>query len=225
MRFEIRILLSRPFLYLGHKVLIMRVIVEGKKDVEMTPNRKRLPTRWRWIAIGATLIVLILGLSLSQLQGGATPRDQPSPEATPCPSASPTSGTPTASASAEIDATATACEPTAPESDVGTPVVVSGFTINLLASSDQAGPVNLTVELSDESGAPITGAQVTVSAHSLDMDMGEFPYEAAETEPGHYVADRVAMGMGGDWKVEVDIAIPGQQKIVAYFLVPLEGPK
>jgi YtkA-like len=220
MRFEIRILLSRPFLYLGHKVLIVRVIVEGKKDLEMTPNHKRLPTRWRWIAIGATLIVLILGLSLSQLQGGATPRDQPSPEATPCPSASPTSGTPTAK-----DATATPCVPTAPVSQLGIPLVVSGITINLLASSDQAGPVNLTVELSDESGAPITGAQVTVSAHSLEMDMGEFPYEAAETEPGHYVADRVAMGMGGDWKVEVDIAIPGQQKIVAYFLVPLEGPK
>jgi hypothetical protein len=134
-------------------------------------------------------------------------------------------GTPTVSATAEIDITTTACEPTVPEADLGTPVVVSGVTINLVASSDQAGPVKLTVELSDENENPISGAQVTVSARSLDMDMGEFPYQATETDPGHYVADRVAMGMGGDWKVEVDIAIPGQPSIIAYFVVPLEGPK
>jgi hypothetical protein len=197
----------------------------GQQEMEKTPNRKKMLVRWRWIIGGATLVVLILTLSLSQLQSGATPRVQPSPEATPCPTASSTSGTPTTSATAELDATATGCEPTAPEADLGTPVVVSGLTINLSASSDQAGPETLIVELSDEGDAPVSGAHVTVSAQSLDMDMGEFPYEAAETEPGHYVADRVAMGMGGDWKVEVDIAIAGQQPIVAYFLVPLEGPK
>jgi YtkA-like len=188
--------------------------------MNMTRNHRKMLVRWRWIIGGATLVVLILTVSLSQLQSGATPRDRPSPEATPCPSASPTSGTPTS-----IDATATPCIPTAPESELGNPLVVSGFTINLSASSDQAGPVALTVDLSDQSGAPVSGAQVTVSARSLDMDMGEFPYEAAETTPGHYVADRVAMGMGGDWKVEVDVAIPGQQTIVAYFVVPLEGPE
>jgi YtkA-like len=188
--------------------------------MNMTRNHRKMRVRWRWIIGGATLVVLILTLSLSQLQSGATPRDQPSPEATPCHSASPTSGTPTAMA-----ATATPCIPTAPESELGKPLVVSGLTINLSANSDQAGPVALTVDLSDRSGAPVSGAQVTVSARSLDMDMGQFPYEATETEPGHYVADRVAMGMGGDWKVEVDIAIPGQPTIVAYFVVPLEGPE
>jgi hypothetical protein len=187
-------------------------------------GRKKMLVRWRWIIGGATLVVLILALGLSQLQGGATSQDQPSPEATPCPSSSPVSGTPTASATPEIDATTTACEPTAPESDLGTPVVVSGVTINLVASSDQAGPVNLTVELSDENDNPISGAQVTVSARSLDMDMGEFPYNASETESGKYEADGVAMGMGGDWKVKVDVAISGQPAIVAYFIVPLEGP-
>jgi hypothetical protein len=105
-----------------------------------------------------------------------------------------------------------------------TPIAISGLTINLTADSDRAGPVTLTVDIQEQAGKPVTGASVTVTARSLEMDMGANPHDASETNPGRYVAENVAMGMGGDWLVEVAIEVPGQPIVTIYFRVPLSGP-
>jgi hypothetical protein len=71
----------------------------------------------------------------------------------------------------------------------------------------------------------VSGADVVVSARSLEMDMGEYPYKATEAAPGSYVAENVAMGMGGEWRVKVNVTVRGKPTATAFFLVTLKGPK
>ena len=140
-------------------------------------------------------------------------------------------GTPCVQASpSDVVATPDSATPAAtclsgPVADLGTPVTTDGLTIELQISSDQAGPVTVTVTVSTAKGEPVTDAKVNVTQRHLEMDMGARLHDAAPTTPGVYVADDLGMGMGGAWLVEVDIDRPGQPRVVAYFLVEMRGPK
>jgi hypothetical protein len=134
--------------------------------------------------------------------------------ATPCAQASPAVATAPA---------ATPCPILGDQVALGTPAAADGMTVNLSVSSDQAGPVTLAVRVTDEHGEPVSDASVVVKAKHLEMDMGEFPHQALPTASGTYTAEGVGMGMGGHWRVEVDVARPGYDPVAVFFLVTMQG--
>jgi hypothetical protein len=181
--------------------------------------------RWTWILGTVLILVIVLSVSLIQFTGSAHSKSPSGAESTPCPSASPAEGTAIAAASPAGTATTSLCVFADHESGLGTPVAVAGLNVNLHTDEVLAGPIDLTIDVTDSSGAPVKGAKVVVSTRSVEMDMGEYPHRADEISPGRYVADQVGMGMGGDWRVRVDISVSGQPTAVAFFLVTLKGLK
>jgi hypothetical protein len=167
--------------------------------------------RRRSVAIATVLAAAFVLIWAATGRGpSSTARDA----VTPCAGASPMPAAPPS---------LTVCATPVPVVDLGTPAATAGLTITLGLSSDEAGPLTLTVGVSDAGGAPVAGATVVVKARHLDMDMGEFPHTALPTAPGRYVAEKVGMGMGGHWRVEVDVSRPGQPVVVVYFRVTLKG--
>lgn len=163
--------------------------------------------KWFWIAGTLALVTLVLSVSMYMISSGETSQTPTEAASTACPQTR----------------TLTACGTEGTVSGLGTPIALSGLTVDLHATDDHAGPQTLTVGVTQPDGTPVGGAHMIITARSLDMDMGEFPHEAKETVPGRYVAERVGMGMGGDWQVEVTIDIPGRPPSVATFLVRLTG--
>jgi hypothetical protein len=104
-------------------------------------------------------------------------------------------------------------------------VARSGLIVRLLPDRDQAGPIELTVQVLDAACAPVDGAAVTVETRSLEMDHGVRTTEAVAAEPGRYVAGPIPMGMAGGWRVEVAVARPGEAPVTFAFVVVLEGPR
>lgn len=98
----------------------------------------------------------------------------------------------------------------------GEPIAANGISVTLEISNDQAGPVDLSATVVDAGGAPIAGATVVFRARHLEMDHGELPYLAAETSPGVYQASGVGMGMGGQWRVAVDVTLPDQPPVTVF---------
>jgi hypothetical protein len=96
------------------------------------------------------------------------------------------------------------------------PIVVDGISVTLDISNDQAGPVDLAATVTDTAGTPIEGATVVFRARHLEMNHGELPYLAAEASPGVYQASGVGMGMGGDWRVAVDVTLPDRAPVTVF---------
>ena len=92
----------------------------------------------------------------------------------------------------------------------------NGISVTLGVSSDRAGPVDLSANVTDASGAPIEGASVVFRARHLEMDHGELPYLATESSPGVYQATGVGMGMGGSWRIAVDVTVPDQLPVTVF---------
>ena len=168
----------------------------------------RLQERIRIIAAVMTAVFVVTPLAArwESSRANADP-------ATPCAQTLPTA-TPPANG---------ACPSVAPQVEPGTPAAADGLTVTLAISSGRAGLVTLTVGVTDEHGAPVDDVTVAVKARHLDMDMGEFPHDALQTAPGTYTAERVGMGMGGNWQVEVDVARPGHDPVALFFRVTMEG--
>ncbi|HEY7034205.1 MAG TPA: FixH family protein [Thermomicrobiales bacterium] len=161
------------------------------------------------------LAPLTTALIIGVLVATSTASSQATPVvATPCAPASSVVATPPI---------ATPCPTIGDQVDLGTPAAGGDLVVELGVSSDQAGPVTLTVRVTDQSGAPVSGATVVVKARHLDMDMGEFPHDALPIAPGLYAAERVGMGMGGHWRIEVDVTRPGEPPVAVFFLVTMQG--
>jgi hypothetical protein len=106
-----------------------------------------------------------------------------------------------------------------PEPLTGAPgeaIAGNGISVTVDVSKDQAGPVDLSASVTDASGAPIEGAAVVFRARHLEMDHGELPYLAAESSPGVYQASGVGMGMGGNWRIAVDVTVPDQLPVTVF---------
>jgi len=116
------------------------------------------------------------------------------------------------------------CPGAPPEGNLGSSIAVEDLTVTLDAGGTKAGPVDLVVTLVDGGGNPVTDAQVTVRARHLEMDHGEFPKITQPDGAGDYAVDDVGMGMGGAWRVAVDVVRPGQDPVTAFFRVDLTGP-
>jgi hypothetical protein len=172
----------------------------------------RTSARPRHAIVASLLVIAALGLGAfaAVAQDGT-----PTPAGTPCVLASPgaVAATP-AAPDVDVDAAAT----------LGTPVVAACLTVTLRAGEPKAGPQDLTVEVRDPNGAPVSDAGVVILTRHLEMNHGTSTNEAVATGPGVYVAKRVAMGMGGTWQAEVVITRPGYEPVVAVFVIRLEGP-
>jgi hypothetical protein len=103
-----------------------------------------------------------------------------------------------------------------PSGPAGEAIASDGISVTLEVSSDQAGPVDLVATITDDSGTPVEDAVVWFRAHHLEMDHGELPYLAAQNGPGVYQASGVGMGMGGEWRVAVDVILPGQPPVTVF---------
>ncbi len=98
----------------------------------------------------------------------------------------------------------------------GEPISSNGISVTLAVSGDQAGPVDLQATVTDETGNPVEDAAVWFRARHLEMDHGELPYLAAQSDPGVYQAEGVGMGMGGDWRIAVDVILRGELPVTVF---------
>jgi hypothetical protein len=110
------------------------------------------------------------------------------------------------------------------ETGPGTPVAVDGLQLTLTAAQDKAGPVDLTIAVVDAAGEPVVDATVLILTQHLEMNHGISIDVAFHTGDGVYRANKVSMGMGGTWQVEVQVTRPGQPPAAAVFEVTLDGP-
>ena len=151
---------------------------------------------------------LVLALAAMTFGAGATPDAAP-----PCVGL----GTPAPTGTPDL----AACQPTGP----GTPVAAAGLTITLAARQTKAGPVDLVIEVRDEGGRGVDDADVSILTRHLEMDHGTGTDRAPRAGRGRYVAEEVAMGVGGRWQTEVVVERPGQPPISVLFVVELTGPQ
>lgn len=183
-----------------------------------TTVRLRAVTRGARTVTVLTIVTLFLGLAGLSVAGHDDHSATPSPEASQCVSASPRATHDAASSPvASPDATVSTVGP-------GTPVSISCLTVTLTLDNAAAGPRTITVEVVGQTGAPVTDAEVVLNTRSLVMDHGTSTNQASPTEPGHYVIQKVPMGMGGAWQAEIVITRPGQAPVTVIFTVELEGP-
>ena len=103
-------------------------------------------------------------------------------------------------------------------------MVEAGLSVTLRADELKAGPVDLTIEVVDATGRPVSGATVMIETQHLEMNHGVSTDEAIAVAPGCYVAERVGMGMGGTWQAEVTVEPPGERPVEVTFVVELSGP-
>ena len=82
-----------------------------------------------------------------------------------------------------------------------------------------------TVVVVDDACRPVTGATVTIRTRSLEMDHGVRTTTAEEVASGRYLAERVPMGMAGDWEAVVTVERPGADAAVVVFVLTLESPR
>jgi hypothetical protein len=184
------------------------------------PSNHDIMKRLGFITTALAVLILAAWFALPAAQR-ATLSAADSPTATPaCPRVTESDAAPATPAALGTPTAAVVCT----ETGLGTPVAADGLLLTLTAAQDNAGPVDLTVEVVDDTGTPVENATVLVLNQHLEMNHGVSVNEAAHTASGHYFAKGVPMGMGGHWQVEVQVSRPGQPTVAAVFEVKLEGP-
>src|SRR5688500_18779936 len=171
--------------------------------------------QWRtWRPAGvAVSVAAVAFLLIAALAGSSAPLRQTNIAGTPCPAATPGVGTPVPTADdapAFVDVDSLCGEVT----EFGTPIAAGELTVTIEADRLTAGPRELTVVIVDGAGQPVTDASVTIRTRSLEMDHGVSVDETVQTEPGRYFAERVSLGMGGDWLTEITIERSGADPVV-----------
>jgi hypothetical protein len=76
----------------------------------------------------------------------------------------------------------------------------------------RVGRVTLTLQITDLSGAAVTGAQITVEGNMSHAGMAPIFAEAKEVEPGRY-RSIMELSMAGDWNVTVHVTWSSNRKI------------
>jgi hypothetical protein len=193
-------------------------LVQERELMTLDPVRRRDLTRLGVTMTALFLVTLVAWLAFPSAQRMTLGADG-TPTATPActrltekPPATPAAlGTPMA---------AVVCT----ETGLGTPVAVDGLELTLTAAQDKAGPVDLSIAVVDAAGEPVVDAAVLILTQHLEMNHGVSIDVAFHTGDGVYRANKVSMGMGGTWQVEVQVTRPGQPPAAAVFEVTLEGP-
>lgn len=78
------------------------------------------------------------------------------------------------------------------------------------------GPAEITVDLLDTEGKPITGAKVTVEGNMSHAGMVPVLAETREVSDGRYVSKDFRFTMGGDWFVTV-MVVSGESRFERVF--------
>jgi hypothetical protein len=85
------------------------------------------------------------------------------------------------------------------------PDVTVGLSIS--PEPPQIGPATITILLSDPSGQPIKGAEVSLEGNMSHAGMVPVFAQASEVDPGTYRAN-LEFTMGGDWFILVRAELP-----------------
>jgi hypothetical protein len=80
-------------------------------------------------------------------------------------------------------------------------------TLDVAPKPPVVGAATVTVSLAEQSGAPITGANVNLEGDMSHAGMQSVQAQAREVSPGRYQAE-IHFTMGGDWFVVVHAALP-----------------
>ena len=101
---------------------------------------------------------------------------------------------------------------------------VNGLTLALTTAPEQpkAGEVLLRLKVIDQTGKPVTNAQVTF-VYTMPMPgMTDSTVTARHTKGGLYEG-KVMFGMGGTWVVTAHVTIPGQSPVIEKFQFMVAG--
>jgi hypothetical protein len=181
--------------------------------------------------IAVVLIVLMAGAAIAGAMGPETSYPSPNAAANLCPPATPSGadgvGSPVAASPTIVSGSPESMAPCPDQgqpASFGTPISVADLSITISTNKMAAGPVTITVDVVGADGAPVEDAIVVLRARSLEMDMGTTTSDPVSFDDGGYVVERLPMGMGGAWQIEVEVARSGQPSVIAMFEVSLTGP-
>jgi hypothetical protein len=93
---------------------------------------------------------------------------------------------------------------------VGTPVSRDGIVITVQDESSQPGPADITIEVQDHDGSPVSGARVVLFAEMAGMGKAGDGLPAKEVAPGRYVVSKVPLSMAGEWRLTVRVSPRGE---------------
>jgi hypothetical protein len=91
--------------------------------------------------------------------------------------------------------------------------------VSLGADAPQPGATDLTLTMTDQSGVPVSTANVVVYTEMVGMGDDAQGILAIEESPGHYRAEGVPLSMAGAWQVTARISPQGQPTSVVRFVV------
>jgi copper transport protein len=95
-------------------------------------------------------------------------------------------------------------------------VTKSGYTLQLLVAPNRAAVPNDFALKITRGGAPVRGADVTVTFAMLDMEMGSQEFRLTETSPGVYARPgNPALVMVGHWGLSFQITPKGGNAFTA----------
>jgi hypothetical protein len=73
------------------------------------------------------------------------------------------------------------------------------------------------IDLTDETGAPLQGASLSVKLEMMDMVCGDYAFKMTEASPGKYSGDGVPL-MAGTWKATVTVQTADQTYTIVRLL-------
>jgi hypothetical protein len=82
-----------------------------------------------------------------------------------------------------------------------------------------AGPVTVTLRLTDDAAKPVTGAHIKIEADMTHAGMAPVFGEAIEIAPGRYQSP-LTLQMAGDWVILLHITLSNGTKLESQFNLP-----
>lgn len=90
------------------------------------------------------------------------------------------------------------------------------LSVSVSPDPPQPGPSDLTLQVKDPQGQPVTGAQVRWSIDMTNMRMGPQNGQMTDAGSGRYQA-KASFSMAGPWRINVEVSKDGQVTSTAYF--------
>ena len=91
--------------------------------------------------------------------------------------------------------------------------------VTLDAGPLQSGPADLTITVTDQTGAPVSAARVVLFSEMAGMGADSQGIVAVEEEAGRYRVEDVPLSMAGAWQLTARISPQGQPTRLVRFAV------
>ena len=99
----------------------------------------------------------------------------------------------------------------------------ANYTVKLSFDRLAIGDRTATVEITDQSGQPISANTVTLAPTMLSMGMASPAVRAQPTSGGRYIGEKVLLSMAGEWEVDITIqAVKAIETARFTFTVPTQ---